>query len=128
MTARKSLRRYAEEPLTLEELSFLLWCTQGVKEIRRDVATIRTVSSAGARHAFETYLSLHRVEGLAPGLYRFDALGHGLLRILEDGDFGAALSEACLGQAFVERSAAAFLRGFRRRPRNPRRGAIHRAR
>ncbi|MBN1826509.1 MAG: SagB/ThcOx family dehydrogenase [Candidatus Eisenbacteria bacterium] len=108
VTGRKSLRSYAESPLTREELSFLLWCAQGVKEIRQGVATIRTVPSAGARHAFETYLSVHRVEGLAPGLYRFDALGHGLVRLREDGDFGAALAEACFGQSFVERSAVVF--------------------
>ena len=42
---------------------------------------MRTVPSAGARHAFETYLLVHRVEGLKPGLYRFLALGHALLPI-----------------------------------------------
>jgi hypothetical protein len=30
---RKSRRQYSEEPLTLEELSFLLWATQGIRKI-----------------------------------------------------------------------------------------------
>ena len=30
---RRSVRNYLEQPLALEELSFLLWCTQGVKEV-----------------------------------------------------------------------------------------------
>ena len=30
---RQSCRSYSDKPLTLEELSFMLWCTQGVKEI-----------------------------------------------------------------------------------------------
>ncbi|MCW3978539.1 MAG: nitroreductase family protein, partial [Candidatus Bathyarchaeota archaeon] len=54
ITERRSLRAYSDEPLTLEELSWLLWCTQGVKEMIGRPATLRTVPSAGARHAFET--------------------------------------------------------------------------
>ena len=37
---RQSLRRYAEAPLSLAELSFLLWCTQGVKGTRDTYATL----------------------------------------------------------------------------------------
>jgi hypothetical protein len=43
---RKSIRDYSEEPLTLEELSWLLWCTQGVKEYTK-ARTLRTVPSGG---------------------------------------------------------------------------------
>src|SRR5659263_608130 len=32
---RNSIRLYREEALTLEELSFLLWCTQGVKAVTK---------------------------------------------------------------------------------------------
>ena len=47
------------EPLTLDELSMLLWATQGVRgEI--DDTVLRTVPSAGNRHAFETYLAVER--------------------------------------------------------------------
>src|SRR5574338_486314 len=59
--ARKSVRRYSDQPLTLEELSYLLWMTQGVKEVTKRPATLRTVPSAGARHAFETYLLVNNV-------------------------------------------------------------------
>ena len=47
--------------LSLAELSYLLWCTQGVKETKGQAATLRTVPSAGARHAFETYLLVNNV-------------------------------------------------------------------
>ena len=65
---RRSLRRYSDDSLSLEELSYLLWLTQGVKSVdeKRHV-TWRTVPSAGCRHPFETYLSINRVEGLEPG-------------------------------------------------------------
>ena len=76
---RRSHRKFTREPLSLEELSFLLWSTQGVKGFRGDgVATLRTVPSAGARHPFETYLLVHWVDGIKPGLYRYLALEHKL--------------------------------------------------
>jgi hypothetical protein len=57
---RASIREYSDKELTLQELSFLLWCTQGVKMATENGGTMRTVPSAGARHAFETYLLDYR--------------------------------------------------------------------
>ena len=75
---RHSVRVYEKEPLTIPELGFLLWCTQGVKKVAGTSATFRTVPSAGARHALETYLLINDIEGLEPGLYRYLALTHRL--------------------------------------------------
>lgn len=75
---RATLRKYTLEPLSLEELSYLLWCTQGVKSVTARPATQRTVPSAGARHAFETILLVNHVAGLQAGLYRFLAIEHQL--------------------------------------------------
>jgi hypothetical protein len=50
---------------------------------------MRNVPSGGNRHPFETYLSIHRVEGIEPGLYRYLPIDHKL--ILEK--LGADLSE-----------------------------------
>jgi SagB-type dehydrogenase family enzyme len=102
---RRSVRRYTEQPLTLEELSFLLWCTQGVKEVVDTYATLRTVPSAGARHAFETYLLVNNVEGLEPGLYRYLALSHKLLEMKHEPGLADRFAEACLDQTYVKRSA-----------------------
>lgn len=55
---RKSSRKYTTEPLTLAQVSALLWATQGVREILNPACALRTVPSAGARHAFETYLAV----------------------------------------------------------------------
>ena len=57
ITERTSVRSYDDKPITQDELSYFLWCTQGIKKNIKDKATLRTVPSAGARHAFETYLS-----------------------------------------------------------------------
>lgn len=76
---RRSRRKFTGEPLSLEELSFLLWATQGIRQVSGDgTRTYRTVPSAGARHPFETYLIVNFVEGLEPGLYRYLALDHQL--------------------------------------------------
>jgi SagB-type dehydrogenase family enzyme len=104
---RRSLRGYSEQSLTLGELSFLLWCCQGVQQ-RTDRHTMRTVPSAGARHAFETYVLVNRVEGLRPGLYRFMALGHSLVAANLSDDIGERLTAACLRQGMVANCAAAF--------------------
>ena len=103
---RRSTRVYAPEPLSLAELSYLLWCTQGVKESEPGVYTLRTVPSAGARHALETYLLINRVENVAPGLYRFLATRHALQAIPTAPGVAERLVAACLGQDFVAASAA----------------------
>jgi len=106
---RKSLRAYSKEPLTMEELSYLLWCTQGVKEIVSRPVTLRTVPSAGARHAFETYLLINNVKGLKPGLYRFLAIDHRLVMISGEEGIDDKITKACLEQPFVKTSAVTFL-------------------
>ena len=78
---RKSIRNYKREPIGMDELSFMLWATQGVKEAIPPHATLRTVPSAGARHAFETYLLINDVAGIQPGLYRYLALEHKLVEL-----------------------------------------------
>ena len=108
MENRRSLRRYSDKPLTLEELSFLLWCTQGVKRISHNV-TFRMVPSAGARHAFETYILMNRVDGLSPGLYRYLALEHKLQEVEICEEIADKLVDACLGQTFIKNSAVTFI-------------------
>ena len=106
---RRTLRKYAETGLTLEETAYLLWVSQGVKRVSSRPATARTVPSAGARHAFETYLLVNRVEGLTPGLYRYAAIEHGLLALPAEADIAERVTHACLDQPQVKQSAATFI-------------------
>ncbi|MBL7075947.1 MAG: SagB/ThcOx family dehydrogenase [Kiritimatiellae bacterium] len=114
VTQRRSHRTFAATPLTLEELSFLLWCTQGVAKVDRDaegriVNQYRTVPSGGARHPFETYLLLNRVEGLTPGVYRFLPHEHALIQIREDKALAPKIKAACYGQAAPPQAAVVFV-------------------
>jgi SagB-type dehydrogenase family enzyme len=106
---RRSLRRYADTPLSQMELSYLLWLTQGVKRVSPRPATLRTVPSAGARHAFETYLLVNRVSGLEAGLYRFVATRHALLRLPAEPDVTGQVMGATHGQESIAQSAVTFL-------------------
>ncbi|MFX0092436.1 MAG: SagB/ThcOx family dehydrogenase [Candidatus Hodarchaeota archaeon] len=106
---RRSIRSYSDQPLTLAELSWLLWCTQGVKEVINRPVTLRNVPSAGARHAFETYLLINRVEGLQPGLYRFLAINHKLVEVNLEAGLADKITEAGLKQSMIRRSAVTFI-------------------
>ena len=107
---RESRRQFTDESFSLAELSFLLYTTQGVKEVVGEgYATRRTVPSAGARHPFETYLAVNRVEELTPGLYRYLPLTHQLLFLEPSDQLLEPLAKANLGQRFVGQSACVFI-------------------
>jgi SagB-type dehydrogenase family enzyme len=79
---RISHRNFTTGALTLEELSFLLWATQGVRHKATEggiTYIMRNVPSGGNRHPIETYISIHRVEGIQPGLYRYLPINHKLV-------------------------------------------------
>ena len=106
---RRSIRVYAHEPLTIPELAFLLWCTQGVRKVSGTYATFRTVPSAGARHALETCLLINDVGGLEPGLYRYLALSHRLQQLDLDPTLHKQVAKACLDRQFIMRCGVVFL-------------------
>lgn len=106
---RHTTRNYADTPLTLDEVDYLLWLSQGVKSVSNRPSTARTVPSAGARHAFETYLLVNRVAGLEPGLYRYLAIENGLLDLKAAPDITSQIRQACLDQPQIEKCAAAFI-------------------
>jgi SagB-type dehydrogenase family enzyme len=106
---RESHRRFLPGPLSLQELSMLLWATQGVRSVVHEAAVLRTVPSAGCRHPFETYFAALRIEGLAPAIYRYLPLEHGLLLEKEPDKLAASLVAAAHGQGFVAQAAGCFI-------------------
>jgi len=106
---RQSRRMFLHEPLSLEDLSFLLWATQGLRGRVTAGHAFRTVPSAGCRHALETYLALFRVSGLESGVYRYLPLSHQLLYEFSEDQLADKLVEAVFGQSFAGRAAVTFL-------------------
>ena len=94
---RHSQRHYTGEPLSLANLSRLLYLGQG---LTRPDTSKRAVPSAGALYPLELYVVAHRVEGLPAGIYHYAVRAHRLER-LKLGDFRAALVAAGLGQDFL---------------------------
>ena len=106
---RKSRRSYSHQPLSMEELSFLLWATQGIKQKLDDGHALRTVPSAGCRHAFETYLCILNVQGLDQGIYRYLPLDHQLLFEFTEENLNKRMSQAVFGQSYPEVAAVTFI-------------------
>jgi len=107
---RKSRRRFSDEPLSLAELTFLLWTTQGLRKKGPVAPHFRTVPSAGARHSFETYLFLQNVTSVEPGIYRYLPLSNELYQLSRaEADTKNELVRAVLGQRFVATGAAVFI-------------------
>lgn len=106
---RMSHRSYLDAPLTLEELSFLLWATQGVRGRRSGGHAYRNVPSAGCRHALETYLVVLNVQGLEKGVYRYLPLTHQLLLEFLDEDLASKMVDAALGQPYPGKAAVTFV-------------------
>jgi len=96
LTARRSVREYAPEPITLEEASQLLWAAQGVTADWGG----RTAPSAGALYPLEVYVLSLAVDGLPAGVYRYIPNGH-QLALISAGDIPAALKRACPGQPWT---------------------------
>lgn len=106
---RQSRRVYSREPLTLEELSFLLWATQGVKQALGAGHASRTVPSAGCRHALETYLCVLGVKGIEQGVYRYLPLEHQLLFEFSEDSLAGKITDAAFGQPYPGQSAVTFV-------------------
>ncbi|WP_455714194.1 SagB/ThcOx family dehydrogenase, partial [Anaerosporobacter sp.] len=108
-TNTNSHRKYDEEAISLEELSFLLYATQGVKDVLKDkTVTLRNVPSGGAIHPFETYIYANNVSGLEEGLYHYLPIEHELEQLTLIDFFKETIAEAFLGQTFLTEAPVAF--------------------
>jgi len=97
---RRSVREYADAPLTLEEVSQLLWATQGITSEWGG----RTAPSAGALYPLEVYIAVGNVENLAPGVYKYKPERHELFKVRDD-DVREELAKAALGQTWIKEGA-----------------------
>ena len=106
---RVSHRVYTEKTITLLELSYLLWTTQGVKSIRGNhYATLRTVPCGGARHEFETYFIAKHVEGLEIGSYHNLPLTHEIECIQSIEDLDETISRSLEEQKWAMKASVIF--------------------
>jgi SagB-type dehydrogenase family enzyme len=96
LAARRSVRRYSENPLELEQTGQLLWAAQGITSRQG----FRTAPSAGALYPLEIYAVVGQAAGLEPGIYRYGPRDH-QLKLRKEGVHTEALCRAALSQSAV---------------------------
>lgn len=106
---RRSERKFIIEPLSLEEISFLLWATQGIKKRKKSATAFRTVPSAGCRHSFETYLCVSNIQSLDQGIYRYLPIEHGIIFEHTIDNISEKLDSATLNQCFISSAPVTFI-------------------
>jgi len=107
LKTRRSIRSYADKPLSKEEVSILLWAGQGVTNVQAGFA-LRTAPSAGALYPVETYLAVQLAQDIPPGLYHYGAPGHDL-ELITAGDLRADTAAAALDQGFIASAGVVFI-------------------
>jgi len=107
MAKRRSVREYAEPPLTLGELGALLWAAAGVTAREAGFA-FRTAPSAGGLYPIEHYVAARRIQGLDPGLYHYAVLERALER-LNAGDVSLQVARAALDQRLAADADAVLI-------------------
>lgn len=101
---RRSIRSYKETPLTLKQISQLLWAAQGITNGRG----FRTAPSAGAKYPIEIYLASGNISNLPAGIYKYAPKEHTLL-LINDGDMRNDLCKACVSQPCVKNGACSII-------------------
>ena len=107
LAARRTVRVFSNEALTLEQTAQLLWAAQGVSPDAVSSATA-TGASAGAIYPIKITVVAGNIEGLAAGVYRYDAAQHALLQV-SAGDVRKGLSDACLRQTWMSSAASCLV-------------------
>lgn len=106
---RQSRRQFSNIPLEIDELSFLLWATQGIRQQIDAGHALRTVPSAGARHSIETYICILNVRGLDIGFYRYLPLENQLLVEFRNDRAAQKIAQAAFNQNWISNAAAVFV-------------------
>jgi len=101
---RRSIRKFSESPLTLFEVSQILWSAQGTTYNNR----YRTAPSAGALYPLELFLVVGKVQNLKPGVYKYLPVTHQLALIGKE-DKRPEMADAALDQSWVRKNAAVMV-------------------
>ena len=99
MAARRSVRRFTPQALSIQQISQLCWAAQGITDTSRG---LRTCPSAGATYPLEIYIVT------AEGVDRYRPADHSLERH-RDGDMRQALQAAAKNQTSVGGAPATFV-------------------
>lgn len=114
LLSRRSIRNYRKEPLTLAEISQILWAAQGITDAQKG---LRTAPSARALFLLEVYLLAGEVTGLPQGMYRYRPVDHALA-VVGTGDRKSDLYRAANQGPIKDAPAALVITGLRDKSAN----------
>ena len=102
---RRSVRSFTDKPLTLRNLSYLLYASSGLIHTSGDYNnTRRPYPSAGARYPLEVYPIIYNVQGLKEGLYHFNVRDD-VIEVLLQGNLSSWISKTFGKQDWLLRSS-----------------------
>ena len=104
---RKSIRDFQQQPVSKEQLSYLLWASTGIQRVENGYE-FRTAPSAGALYPIETYVIVNDVIDLEEGVCHYSIKAHQLEQ-LKPGQFRQEITAAALGQGMCQTSAVVFV-------------------
>ncbi len=104
---RRSQRNYSNKPITLNQLSQLVFAAQGATG-KSFNTLLRTAPSAGALYPFEVYLIVNTVDDLSEGIYHYSVQKHAL-ELVKSGDFRNSITKAGLDQDMLGDSSVVFV-------------------
>jgi len=103
INSRRSRRSFAPDGVTDIHLSQILWCAYGVTKPSTNPQIkggLRSAPSAGARYPLEIYAVVGNIPGIEPGVYKYDAIQHRIIRVIAS-DVRKDLTSAALNQKMV---------------------------
>lgn len=106
LSDRKSVRRFQARPLSLGQLSYLLWASDGIQRSEQGYE-FRTAPSAGALYPIETYIVANDVSDLEPGVYHYGLRDH-VLEQIRTGNHREQIAAAALGQTTCAKAPVVF--------------------
>jgi len=105
LNRRKSCRDFMSRPLTLGQLSQILWSAQGSSSRG---SFYRTAPSAGATYPLDIFCCVGKVEGIQQGVFIYAPREHVIALHLE-GDKRRELAEAALWQDFIREAPLSII-------------------
>ena len=102
---RRSERDFKDEPPAIEDLSLILWAGQGITDKERG---LRSSPSAGALYPLVFYIDIKNINGLNPGIYRYEPEGHFLI-LKQDKSRREEIYRAALEQNWIKEAPALII-------------------
>jgi len=111
LKARRSKRDYQQKPLTLSEISTVLYLAYGVRATidayGKRAVPLHHAPSGGGLLSGQIYFVALNVEGLAKGVYRYHPRAH-VLECVSEGEIRWKIYELCSSQDWIAKAPALF--------------------